>query len=50
MAAQNYPESPKTGDEITNIPPDDEFHVVFHAGTILENESVKNRVVVEFYV
>jgi phosphoribosylamine--glycine ligase len=33
MAAYNYPNTPRTGDEITGIPQETEHHVVFHAGT-----------------
>jgi len=33
MAAHNYPNTPRTGDEITGIPQETEHHVVFHAGT-----------------
>lgn len=36
MAAYNYPDTPRIGDEITGIPGEDEHHVVFHAGTKLE--------------
>jgi len=33
MAAHNYPNTPRIGDEITGIPQETEHHVVFHAGT-----------------
>ena len=33
MAAHNYPNSPRLGDEITGIPAETDHHVVFHAGT-----------------
>ena len=33
MAAYNYPNTPRDGDEITGIPQETEHHVVFHAGT-----------------
>ncbi len=33
MAAYNYPNTPRAGDEITGIPQETEHHVVFHAGT-----------------
>ena len=41
MAAHHYPETPRLGDAITGIPNEDESHVVFHAGTILENGILK---------
>jgi len=37
MAAHNYPGTPRTGDTITGIPPNDAQHVIFHAGTQLAN-------------
>jgi phosphoribosylamine--glycine ligase len=37
MASYNYPDTPRVGDEITNIPEEDANHVVFHAGTTLDN-------------
>ena len=33
MAAYNYPNTPRSGDEITGIPEENEHHIVFHAGT-----------------
>jgi phosphoribosylamine--glycine ligase len=36
LAAQHYPETPRTGDPISGLPPDAEDAVVFHAGTRLE--------------
>lgn len=43
MAAFNYPDTPRTGDEITGIPNEDENHVVFHAGTTIhEGKLVTN--------
>ena len=33
MAAYNYPNTPRSGDEITGIPEETEHHIVFHAGT-----------------
>jgi phosphoribosylamine--glycine ligase len=33
MAAYNYPNTPRSGDEITGIPEESEHHIVFHAGT-----------------
>ncbi len=40
MAAENYPEVPKLGDEITDLPKDLSDAYVFHAGTKLENGKV----------
>jgi phosphoribosylamine--glycine ligase len=37
MASYNYPNTPRTGDEIIGIPQETEHHVVFHAGTTLNN-------------
>jgi phosphoribosylamine--glycine ligase len=37
MAAYNYPNTPRGGDEITGIPAENEHQVVFHAGTKMEN-------------
>lgn len=36
MAAHNYPDTPRAGDEITGIPPENESQVVFHAGTTIK--------------
>lgn len=33
MAAHNYPNTPRSGDEITGIPEESNHHIVFHAGT-----------------
>ena len=46
MAAQHYPETPKTGDAITGLPKAgaaavDDDAVVFHAGTIKEGKAIK---------
>jgi len=38
MAAENYPQSPRTGDNIGSLPPDSEGMHVFHAGTALNQE------------
>ena len=40
MAAGNYPEVPKLGDEITGLPKDLEDAYVFHAGTTLKDNKV----------
>jgi len=37
MAAENYPEVPKLGDEITGLPKDLQDAYVFHAGTTLKD-------------
>jgi phosphoribosylamine--glycine ligase len=37
MAAYNYPNTPRLGDEIKGIPATNEHHVVFHAGTTITN-------------
>ncbi len=37
MAAFNYPDTPRQGDEITGIPDEDDSHVVFHAGTTIKD-------------
>ena len=37
MAAYNYPDTPRLGDEITGIPPQSEHHVVFHAATVFKD-------------
>lgn len=37
MAAHNYPDTPRAGDEITGIPLENESQVVFHAGTTLKD-------------
>jgi phosphoribosylamine--glycine ligase len=40
MAAQHYPDTPRTGDPITGLPQDTEDAVVFHAGTRLEGDQL----------
>lgn len=40
MAAANYPDTPRKGDEITGLPPDGEDYHVFHAGTELRDGKV----------
>ncbi|HWU35511.1 MAG TPA: phosphoribosylamine--glycine ligase [Methylovorus sp.] len=40
MAAANYPDTPRTGDEITGLPRDLQDAHVFHAGTRLEDGRV----------
>jgi phosphoribosylamine--glycine ligase len=40
MASENYPESPKLGDEITGLPKDLQDAYVFHAGTVLKDGKV----------
>jgi phosphoribosylamine--glycine ligase len=40
MAAENYPESPRSGDEITGLPKELEDAYVFHAGTTLKDGKV----------
>ncbi|HYG32269.1 MAG TPA: phosphoribosylamine--glycine ligase [Methylophilaceae bacterium] len=40
MASANYPETPRTGDEITGLPKNLEDACVFHAGTTLEDGKV----------
>ncbi len=37
MAAGGYPETPRKGDVITGIPSDSDDHVIFHAGTALND-------------
>jgi phosphoribosylamine--glycine ligase len=37
MAAYNYPDTPRLGDEITGIPPQSDHHVVFHAATVFKD-------------
>ncbi|MGI4777450.1 MAG: phosphoribosylamine--glycine ligase [Janthinobacterium lividum] len=41
LAAHGYPESPRKGDRITNVPPETPDAVVFHAGTTLENGELR---------
>ncbi len=40
LAAQHYPETPKTGDVISGLPADADDAVVFHAGTKLQGDQV----------
>jgi len=37
MASYNYPNTPRTGDEIIGIPQETEHQIVFHAGTTLKD-------------
>jgi phosphoribosylamine--glycine ligase len=37
LAAHNYPDTPRKGDRISDIPPETPETVTFHAGTTLEN-------------
>ncbi len=41
LAAAGYPDSPRTGDVITNIPTPTENAVVFHAGTLLQDGQLR---------
>lgn len=41
MAAANYPDTPRTGDVITGLPPEAEDCMVFHAGTVESDGVVK---------
>jgi phosphoribosylamine--glycine ligase len=40
LAAANYPETPRRGDEITGLPPAGDDYHVFHAGTELRDGRV----------
>ena len=40
LAAEGYPQTPRTGDAITGLGSDDAETHVFHAGTVLENDAV----------
>ncbi len=40
LAAQHYPDTPKTGDVISGLPADTDDAVVFHAGTKLQGDQV----------
>ena len=40
LAAKGYPESPEKGAEITGLPAEDDAHIVFHAGTSLNDEGM----------
>lgn len=42
VAAHNYPGTPRTGDPITQLPPNTDDCMVFHAGTVLENGVLKS--------
>jgi len=37
LAAANYPDAPRRGDAIADLPPDGEDHHIFHAGTALRD-------------
>jgi phosphoribosylamine--glycine ligase len=41
MAAHNYPDTPRSGDAISGLPPEMPDSMVFHAGTVLENGTPK---------
>lgn len=41
MAAHNYPGTPRSGDTISRLPQDTDECMVFHAGTVLDNETLK---------
>ena len=41
MAAHGYPESPRKGDAITGLPAEAEDAMVFHAGTVLDGETLR---------
>jgi len=41
MAAANYPDAPRKGDEITGLPPAGADYHVFHAGTELRDGKVR---------
>jgi len=41
MAAQGYPESPRQGDAITGIAPEQDDAMVFHAGTRLDGGTLQ---------
>lgn len=40
IAAQGYPDAPRTGDPITRLPANTPACVVFHAGTVLQNNEL----------
>ncbi len=42
MASHNYPDSPRLGDEITGLPNDLKDAQVFHAGTELKNDGLRD--------
>src|SRR5690625_544600 len=41
MASAGYPDEPRTGDVIQPLPADQEDRVIFHAGTILDGDTLK---------
>jgi phosphoribosylamine--glycine ligase len=41
LAAHGYPQSPRTGDNITGLPPETEDSCVFHAGTVWHNDQLR---------
>lgn len=41
LAAAGYPDAPRKGDVITGIPEESEDSVTFHAGTIIDNSTLK---------
>ncbi|KKW69009.1 phosphoribosylamine--glycine ligase [Lampropedia cohaerens] len=41
MAAHGYPESPRKGDVIHDLPPDSDDAMVFHAGTVQDGDAIK---------
>ncbi|MEO7152995.1 MAG: phosphoribosylamine--glycine ligase [Burkholderiaceae bacterium] len=40
MAAHGYPDTPRTGDPLTGLPPESPDAVVFHAGTALRGDEI----------
>jgi phosphoribosylamine---glycine ligase len=42
MASHNYPDVPRLGDEITGLPKNLEDGYVFHAGTVLKDDGLKD--------
>jgi phosphoribosylamine--glycine ligase len=41
MASHNYPGTPRLGDAISGIPPEASDCVVFHAGTVLNDQKLQ---------
>ena len=41
LAAHGYPEAPRKGDRITNVPAETADAVVFHAGTTMESGELR---------
>lgn len=41
MASANYPDTPRTGDAITNLPQNTDTCVVFHASTTLDEQTLR---------